>query len=264
MFTRSLIILVMVGMAFAFTSGLLPGGRLTRSRGSSLNMIFGGGGGGKVLGDPSTYPRPKKTLILWEYESSAPSKQVRQACELLDLTVEHRPCPGGRYGFSDQLQTASQGGRTTPFLRDPGNVIGGLNQMKNPAEIVAYLFEYYGPGIDKIPGSLKGKGLTNPSGVQPTKNWNEDNILQKPLVLYGFESNGDSKGVRETMSGLCLSFTNINCCTGSKGAEALKKKGGKVPMIEDPNKRVTVQGKKEIIKHLLDNYCTGIKLKSRK
>ena len=104
----------------------MPG--VTRRQGKGgVKMLFGGlkGGGGAGKGDSclpdvGKFNRPRKPLILFEYEASAPSKVVRQACQLLDLIVEHRPCPGGRYGFSDNLQTKSQGSRTTPYLITSG------------------------------------------------------------------------------------------------------------------------------------------------
>ena len=49
-------------------------------------------------------PRPEKPLILYEYDASPYCKRVREFINLLDLTVEYRPCPGARQGkFSDEL-----------------------------------------------------------------------------------------------------------------------------------------------------------------
>jgi hypothetical protein len=36
----------------------------------AFNRVASGGTGSAVLGDPSKYPRPRKTLILYEYEGS--------------------------------------------------------------------------------------------------------------------------------------------------------------------------------------------------
>ncbi len=267
------IVVAFCGISFSFSLQ----SRLSSARQSSksqVSMFFGGGGGGgggaggdNVLPDVASFPRPRKPLILFEYESSAPSKVVRQACQLLDLVVEHRPCPGGRYGFSDNLQTKSLGSRTTPYLIDPGNPIGALSQAKNSGEIVEYLYTYYGPGADKIPSSLKGKGLTNPSGIKPLKDWNEDNILLKPLYFYGWENNGDCKAIREVFSGLCIPFINVCVAQGSKNRPILEKKLGgsfKIPYLEDPNTRKNVIGKNDIKAHLMANYARGVRLKARK
>jgi hypothetical protein len=49
-------------------------------------------------------PRPELPLILYEYDASPYCKRVREFINLLDLTVEYRPCPGARQGkFSDEL-----------------------------------------------------------------------------------------------------------------------------------------------------------------
>lgn len=64
-------------------------------------------------------PRPKKPLILYELESDGDSRKVREACTMLDLTVEFRPCPGKIYGFNDQLSFLTKGARREiPYLVD--------------------------------------------------------------------------------------------------------------------------------------------------
>ncbi len=267
---------VVLFLVFAVVSFGFSFHRPIQRRNVALNMLFnfgkgGGGGGGASKGDSclpdvATFSRPKKTLILFEYEASAPSKVVRQACQLLDLVVEHRPCPGGRYGFSDILQTKSQGSRTTPYLIDPGNTVGGLGQAKNSQAIVEYLFTYYGPGVDAVPSNLKGKGLTNPSSQKPLKNFNEDSIYLKPMQFFGWENNNDCKAVREVFSGLCLPFVNVNVANGSKNRPLLEKKmkgAFKIPYMEDPNTKTTHVGKKDIIDHLKANYQQGKQLPRR-
>jgi hypothetical protein len=57
--------------------------------------------------------RPAKNLILYEYEASPFCRKVREAMSTLDLTVEMRPCPGARAGFSDELFEKT-GRRTVP------------------------------------------------------------------------------------------------------------------------------------------------------
>lgn len=74
---------------------------------------------------------------------------------MLDLTVEYRPCPNARYGFSDELSTRTLGTRTVPFLVDPSNSMGKLGSLGESDKIVEYLFDYFGPGVDAIPATLK-------------------------------------------------------------------------------------------------------------
>jgi hypothetical protein len=145
-----------------------------------------GSGGGVVIGDPSKWKRPKKVLILYEYEGSPYCQKVREAMSMLDLTVEYRPCPNARYGFSDDLSRRTSGARTVPFLVDPGNSMGRLGSIGESDRIVEYLFDYFGPGVESIPASLKGKENTfTTSKSKLISNLKESNLLQKPLELYG-------------------------------------------------------------------------------
>lgn len=66
----------------------------------------------------STYLRPKKPLIIFEYERSGDCKKVREACSVLDLIVEYRPCPGATSGFADKMSSTTLGERKVPFLID--------------------------------------------------------------------------------------------------------------------------------------------------
>lgn len=84
--------------------------------------------------------RPTKNIIIYEYEASPFCRKVREACAILDLTVEYRPCPGARTGFSDEMAKRTGGRRTVPYLVDDNN-----KQMKSGLfesdDIIDYLFE---------------------------------------------------------------------------------------------------------------------------
>ena len=92
-------------------------------------------------------PRPEKTLIIYEYEASPFCRKVREACSMLDLVVEYRPCPGARYGWSDAMAEITGGRRTVPFLIDPNGSGGGgggrkaAEGMFESDDIIEYLFE---------------------------------------------------------------------------------------------------------------------------
>ena len=207
----------------------------------------------------ASWSRPKKTLIIYEYESSPFSRKVRQAVSQLDLTVEYRPCPGARYGFSDQLSARTLGSRTVPYMTDPGNSITALANIQESDAIVAYLFENFGPGESKIPGSLKGalagRSLLGGMDVsRPYPNFKPDNIFRKPLELWGFEG-GESQPVRGLLCALCLAHRVINCSKGSTNLPALKlKNGGKLPYLEDPNTGKKISGSSECRDYLLGQY----------
>ncbi len=97
----------------------------------------------------SSWKRPLKPVIIYEYESSPFCRKVREACSVLDLTVEYRPCPGARSGWSDDMLKLS-GRRTVPYMID------GSVSMFESDDIIAYLFDSYGPGRSSIPWALKG------------------------------------------------------------------------------------------------------------
>ena len=215
-----------------------------------------------VIGDPSTYGRPKKTIVIYEYESSPFSRKVRQAVSQLDLSVEYRPCPGARYGFSDQLSSRTYGSRTVPFMNDPGNPIGTLANIQESDMIVEYLFDNFGPGKSKIPSSLKGPFAGRGAGMDVSKPYAGlqqekivANILKRPLELWGFEGSGDSQPIRGLLCSLCLAHKAINCSKGSANLAALKaKSGGKIPYLEDPNTGKKISGINECRSYLIATY----------
>ncbi len=110
-----------------------------------------------LLRDSSTIlpfcARPAKPLILYEFEASPFCRKVREAMSMLDLTVEYRPCPGAREGWSDVMARSTHGKRTVPYLIDSNANIA----MFESDDIIKYLFNTYGPGEDYIPWTLKGR-----------------------------------------------------------------------------------------------------------
>lgn len=94
--------------------------------------------------------RPVKPPVIYEYEASPFCRKVREACCLLDLTVEYRPCPGARQGWSDAMAKTTKGIRTVPYMVDD------KVSMFESDDIIKYLFNTYGPGEAYIPWTLKG------------------------------------------------------------------------------------------------------------
>lgn len=84
--------------------------------------------------------RPVKTLIIYEYEASPFCRKVREACAMLDLTVEYRPCPGARAGFSNEMAKRTGGRRTVPYLVDDNNKSLKAGMFESD-DIIEYLFE---------------------------------------------------------------------------------------------------------------------------
>ena len=90
----------------------------------------------------SECPRPTGRLILYEFDSSPYCRKVRDACAMLDLAIDCRPCPGALPGgkFSDELY-ARMGRRTVPFLIDEGLGV----ELFESDDIINHLFQNYGP-----------------------------------------------------------------------------------------------------------------------
>lgn len=210
-------------------------------------------------------PRPDKTLVLYEYDSSPYCKRVREMINLLDLTVEYRPCPGARNGkFSKQLYEKT-GRQTVPYLEDPNTGVG----MFESDDIIEYLLDAYGPQ-DK--GSFDRKALwpitfkefsiwtssfaalfRGMPGSKRQTNARPDNEDMMPLELWGYECSPFVKPVREKLGELVLPHRIVSCSRGSSNRIKLMARTGKkfqVPFLVDPNTGIEMFESSEIIKYL--------------
>lgn len=79
--------------------------------------------------------RPTSPIVIYEYEASPFCRKVREACVMLDLTVEYRPTPGARSGWSDTMALKTKGKRTVPYMED------GSIKMFESDDIINYLFD---------------------------------------------------------------------------------------------------------------------------
>lgn len=84
--------------------------------------------------------RPEKPIVIYEYEASPFCRKVREACSMLDLTVEYRPCPGARQGWSDTMaQSNPAKRRTVPYMEDYNEK--QAVKMFESDDIIEYLFD---------------------------------------------------------------------------------------------------------------------------
>mmetsp|Transcript_30361 Transcript_30361/g.61816 ORF Transcript_30361/g.61816 Transcript_30361/m.61816 type:complete len:327 (+) Transcript_30361:69-1049(+) len=208
--------------------------------------------------------RPTAPITIYEYDASPFCRKVRDACAVLDLTVEFRPCPGARAGFSDELFELT-GRRTVPYMVDQGT---GVDLFESD-DIIAHLFDKYGPGADKVPAGLKGNlavvtsGLAAVARSMPASrrqaDARPDNEQMRPLTLYGYEISPFVKPVREKLCALALPHTMVHCARGSANRAALIKRTGKqfqVPYLVDPNTGVELFESIEIQAYLDAAYTT--------
>lgn len=205
--------------------------------------------------------KPAKPLVLYEYEASPFCRKVREALSMLDLEVTFLPCPGARQGFASELER--KGGKMmVPYLEDPNSGVG----MYESDDIIAYLFDTYGPGQDQVPWQLKGGFALQSSvaaamargfaGSRMNARARESNGSMKPIELWGYEGSPFVRPVREKLGELGLPHTMVFCPRGSANRDRLVQKTGRfqVPFISDPNTGVDMFESPEICEYLEEVY----------
>lgn len=207
-------------------------------------------------------PRPEEPLILYEYDASPYCKRVRETINLLDLTVEYRPCPGAREGFSDELFKRT-GRRTVPYLVDENTG----TEMFESSDIIEYLLQTYGPPEDTFdrkaiwPISYEAFAVNTATtvailrdmpGARRQANARPDNEKMLPLELWGYECSPFVRPVREKLCSLCLPHKMISCSRGSANRDKLFEKTGRfqVPFLVDPNTGIELFESPEIVEYL--------------
>ncbi|KAL3912194.1 MAG: hypothetical protein SGILL_006980 [Bacillariaceae sp.] len=211
----------------------------------------------------SNAPQPKEPLVLYEYDASPYCKRVRETINLLDLSVEYRPCPGARQGqFSEELYQKT-GRRTVPYLYDPNSNEG----LFESTDIIDYLLKTYGPPEEDFdmkalwPITFEAFSLFTATqvaillgipGGQRQANARPDNEKMKPLELWGYETSPFVRPVREKLSSLCLPHVMVSCARGSANRDKMVEKMGsfQVPLLVDPNTGIEMFESAEIEKYL--------------
>ena len=208
-------------------------------------------------------PRPAKPLILYQYDGSPFCKRVRETINLLDLTVEYRPCPGARKGkFSDELFERT-GRRTVPYLIDPNT----NQELFESGDQIEYLLKTYGPPASLYdrkalwPITFEAFSITTSTivallrgfpGSQRQANARPDNERMEPLELWGYESSPFVRPVREKLDALCLPHIMVSCSRGSANRDLMVARTGRfqVPFLVDPNTGLELFEGTEIVKYL--------------
>ena len=137
--------------------------------------------------------------------------------------------------------------------------MGKLGSLGESDKIIEYLFDYFGPGVDAVPATLKGKiGASTGACGKMITNWKTDNMKRKPIDIWGFEGSAAVRPVRETLCGLGLAHRMTHCAKGSVNIAKLTSKAGKfdVPYMEDPNTNTKMFGSADIVKHLTSTYTS--------
>lgn len=211
-------------------------------------------------------PRPAEPIVLYEYDASPFCKRVRETINLLDLTVEYRPCPGARGGFSDELFERT-GRRTIPYLVDPNTG----TEMFESGDQIEYLLKTYGPPEDSFDrkalwpitfeafsvftATLAAILRDMPAAIRQV-DARPDNEKMKPLELWGYECSPFVRPVREKLGSLCLPHQMVSCSRGSANRDRLMEKTGRfqVPFLRDPNTGIEMYESPEICDYLDSVY----------
>ena len=208
-------------------------------------------------------PRPNKPLILYEYSASPYCLRVRECINLLDLSVEYRPCPGARQGAFSQQLLKKTGRQTVPYLVDPNT---GMELFESSSQI-EYLLDNYGPPADSfdrkalwpitwepfsIWSSTQVALLRGMPGARRQANARPDNEQRKPLELWGYEASPFVRPVREKLVSLCLPHIMVSCSRGSANRDRLVERTGRflVPFLYDPNTGVEMFESPEMVEYL--------------
>jgi glutathione S-transferase len=200
---------------------------------------------------------PPRPLVLYEVETSAACRKIREALCLLDLDVIVRPCPVGGTVFREYL-TTKLGTLRLPYLVDPNSGFAEHDVTK----IINYLFATYGGDLSSAPFVLgpvggitanlqkvtsRGRGLRREESVVPAP---------KPLEMYAYEASPFCRLVRERLCELEISYILHTTSHGSKKRSALTKLAGRVqvPFLVDPNTGVAMFESEAIVDYLTNVY----------
>jgi glutaredoxin len=220
--------------------------------------------GRKVSPMASSLPaerQPLEPIILYEFEACPFCRRVRETLTYLDLEAEIRPCPKGSLVHRAQV-LASGGKETFPFIRDCNTGV----EMYESGDIVKYLVETYGGGSPIPPFLLESTLLSGwvptlaRAGRGMTRSDRASASSPSPgaISLFGFEGDGGSRLVRESLCELELPYRLVNVGEGSgRGIQKLQDAGGsgrQLPFLVDSAAGVSIQGARDIMHHLFDTY----------
>jgi hypothetical protein len=231
---------------------------------------------------------PVLPLELYEYESDADSKLVREACSMLSLIVTMYPMPvnGPQYRskinaqqfinpkFSEISSSNDNSNNNFPYFYDPNTNVKLIGSRR----IIDYLFTKYGPpsNNNNIPEILQqpiigtnwpkrfayigvsvisrnAGGTYIPSSFHDTNN---NNIERKPILLYAYEGSPFCKVVCEVLCNYEIPHTIYYTPRGSVNRQRLYEitKRFQVPYIEDPNTGINLFESEAIVEYIQKQY----------
>lgn len=195
-----------------------------------------------------TAPRkltPEKPLHLYEFEACPFCRKVREALSALRLDYISYPCPKGGQRYRPWVK--SRGGiEMFPFLIDPNSGA----EMYQSADIVRYLFRYY--GVTKPPINLRIDVWANAtswlaSAIYPFgRQWHAAKQTNRVLELFGHEADAGTRRVRARLCEYEIAFL-MRPRLGDKFRQIL-------PTLNDPNCNREIKGADAILNYLATEY----------
>lgn len=245
---------------------------------TSLASTFLRGGVG-VFTQP-TGRRPPLLFELYEFEGCPYCRLVREALTELDLDAIVYPCPKGGSRYRERV--LELGGKLQfPFLVDPNTG----RSLYESADIIAYLFETYGPGQVPLHWQWIGMqqvasavaGLPRASAGRRAAQRRSGRVAERPLELYSFESSPFARLVRERLCELEIAYVLRSCgrttlrdwvppglrdsfgiATEAQtlNRRALEARAGRIsiPYLVDPNTGVEMAESRAILDYLDETY----------
>jgi hypothetical protein len=217
---------------------------------------------------------PSLPLVLYENESDADSKLVREACSILSLVVTIYPMPinGPRYrnkiNPNDFINTKSAPSNDSnfPYFYDPNTSV----KLAGSRKIIDYVFTKYGPPGQPIPDTLQQPmtGMNFPRlaaslGVSVLVNnaggtYVDSNVPSnvQPIVIYAYEGSPFCKVVREALCSHEIPHTIYYTPRGSINRQRLYDltKRFQVPYIQDPNTGIELFESEAIVEYICKQY----------
>jgi glutathione S-transferase len=185
-----------------------------------LNMLAGTVRGWRGTGLLARAAKtPKKTLKLYDIESSPYCRLVREALCEMDLDVLILPCPVGGTRYRQQARRLLPGTRFPLLVDDNTGVV-----MNESADIIDYLARTYGSALKSQQGLGRGLAVASsmlasalqyrPGGLQDLRA-RPAKAPRKPLILYSFESSPYSRPVRSRLCELQICYLLKNTPKGA-------------------------------------------------
>lgn len=220
---------------------------------------------------------PEEGLILFDRESCADCRLVRQALTELNLDALIYPCPEQGDRHLQSLREVS-GAEQIPFLFDQNTA----EKVLGSEAILSYLFEQY--ANKSVPEKFQAGRFDHIKDVMCNvlrsgagKTAVASNTAQQALILYSFESSPFSRPVREKLCELQLPYQLINLgkqqkadmgpavfrfhtgpyvpVSGSKREDFLRRHDQvMVPYLFDPNTGQGLFQSEQILQYLTETY----------